>query len=218
MVEPTLNQAVLRGFWADKAREASNRWTSPDLLAYELSLLAPLAQGARSVLDLGSGHGDLSRRLCPPGTRLVAVDWEPGFATAYTEPEHAFVQSLVTDFRTDERFDLVLLFGVVTCLELAEELQVYGALAAHVGPGGVAVVKNQCSTGREFAVDTHSEALATRYSGRYPSDEEQQARLQAVFADIEVIHYPDQFNPWPNSRHLAFVCREPRDRAASPNG
>lgn len=202
-----LNTQVIRQFWAEKARSASNRWTSPDMLEFELALLEPLAAQARVVLDLGSGHGDLSRRLCPPGRRLVAVDWEDGFAAAFSEPHHEFRTCLVTDFTTDEEFDLALLFGVITCLELEQELQVYDRLAAAVAPGGTAVVKNQCATGEEFVVDTHSEALGTRYAGRYPALAEQQARLEAVFAEVEPVDYPDQFNPWLNSRHVAFLCR-----------
>lgn len=205
-----LNLEVVRQFWADKAQSTSNRWTSPDMLEFELALLGPLAAEAANVLDLGSGHGELSRQLCPPGRRLLAVDWEEGFASAFVEPHHEFRVSLVTDFNSAERFDLVLLFGVVTCLELHQELQAYDRLAASLATGGTAVVKNQCAVAGEFVVDSHSEALGTRYSGRYPAQDEQQARLRDVFADVEAVPYPDAFNPWPNSRHVAFLCRSPR--------
>lgn len=207
MSDGGLNRDAIRAFWAERARLPTTRWTPSEMLEFELGLLAPLAASATSVLDLGSGHGELSRLVAGGTRRLVAIDWEPAFARSFDRPNEQFCEALVTEFSTSDRFDLVLLFGVVTSLEVEEENSLYRRMASWLAPRGTAVVKNQCSVGEAFVVDTYSEALTARYSGRYPSEAEQLARIQQNFASVEVVHYPPELNRWENSRHVAFVCR-----------
>jgi len=204
-----LNREVLRRFWANKAQTASNRWTGDRVLEFELAMLRHLVPAGAAILDLGSGHGELSRKLCPPDGRLVAVDWEAGFSTAFTAPQHSFVTETVTDYEPSALFDVALLFGVVTSLELREEEEVYDKISRCLKSHGVAVVKNQCANADEFVVDGYSEALGTFYSGRYPSRSDQLARLTARFGAVEPLDYPADLNPWPESGHVAFLCHNP---------
>src|SRR6185436_15932816 len=136
----------------------------------------------RSILDLGSGHGELSRPLAGDCADLVAVDFAPAYARSFSAPRHRFEASGLDVFEPAERFDLVLLFGVVTSLDVDEEQRLYARMAQWVTDDGVAVVKNQCSRGEEFVRTGWSEALGTDYSGRYPNVEQQAVRLRRAFA------------------------------------
>jgi SAM-dependent methyltransferase len=202
-----LDHEVIRAFWAQKSQEERNRWTSEAMLAHELALLGELAPAPRSVLDLGSGHGELSRPLAGETADLVAVDFAPAYARSFTGPRHRFEADGLDAFEPAEQFDLVLLFGVVTSLDRAEEQRLYERMAQWLTDDGVAVVKNQCSTGEEFVVSGWSEALQAHYSGRYPGVEEQADRLRRAFATVEVVPYPMHLNTWETSAHVAFVCR-----------
>jgi hypothetical protein len=84
---------------------------------------------------------------------------------------------------------------------------VYRLLRRAVPAPGTVVVKNQCSRGADLMVDRHSEAFGRRYVGRYPSVDGQQARLASVFDKVAVQPYPDELNPWPETHHVAFICR-----------
>jgi SAM-dependent methyltransferase len=202
-----LDHEVIRAFWAQKSQEERNRWTSDAMLAHEQALLDELAPVPRSILDLGSGHGELSRPLAGETADLLTVDFAPAYARSFTGPRHRFQAGGLDAFEPDERFDLVLLFGVVTSLDATQEEQLYERMARWLSDDGVAVVKNQCSTGEEFVKTGWSEALAADYSGRYPSVEEQADRLRRAFATVEVLPYPSHLNTWETSAHVAFVCR-----------
>ena len=204
-----LNESVIRNFWHERASDPDNRWTSDDMLAFELSFLEPLIGPNDHILDLGAGHGRLSRQLA--GNRsLTAVDWEPTFAAAFTGPEQEFVESRVQDYRPSRRYPIVLLFGVVTYLEEKDESAVYDLLSRATDQSGVAVVKNQVGRHDEVVVGGHSDRLGQPYSGRYPARDSQEQALRERFADVSVVEYPEVFNPWPDTEHIAFVCRRPR--------
>jgi hypothetical protein len=202
-----VDRRVVREFWDRKAQEERTRWTSEEMLEFELGYLGELAPSPAAILDLGSGHGELSRPLSVAGTRLVAVDFAGAFARAFTAPGHDFVEASVTEFETAERFDLVLLFGVVTSLDEADELPLYRKMASWLADGGVAVVKNQCALEEEFVTAGYSTELGAEYSGRYPLADNQAARLRRAFGAVEPRAYPERFNAWRNSAHFAFVCR-----------
>jgi SAM-dependent methyltransferase len=200
----SLDKNVLRAFWERMAQKTDNRWTPSNMFDWEVSVMSELAPDVQSILDLGSGHGKLSRQLLKDGGRLLAVDWIDKYKDAFEEPNQQFVCSGLTSFDTDEQFDLVLLFGVVTCLEEAEERKMYENMDRHLKPGGHAVVKNQCSNKDEFVVNGYSEDLGSQYSARYPAIEEQKASLGEHFSNIETIRYPAEFNRWDNSSHILF--------------
>jgi SAM-dependent methyltransferase len=211
MNDPALDHEVIRAFWAQKSQEERNRWTSDAMLAHEQALLAEVAPAPRAILDLGSGHGELSRPLAGDTADLVAVDFAPAYARAFTGSKHRFHAEGLDSFEPNGSFDLILLFGVVTSLDAAQEQRLYERMARWLTDDGVAVVKNQCSNGVEFVKTGWSEALAAEYSGRYPNVEEQAERLRRAFARVDVLPYPAHLNTWETSAHIAFVCR---DRAA----
>lgn len=199
---------IVRGFWTRKSLESSTRWTPKATLDFELGYLRDVTRRPRSVLDLGSGHGELSRPLAEQwGARLVAVDFAPAYARSFTSPRERFVEAGATEFDTSERFDLALLFGIVTCLDEADEPALYAKVARWVSSGGVAVVKNQCAHGEGFVVTGYSEQLRSEYSGRYPNVSDQHGRLLEAFSVVDRIDYPQHFNPWVDCAHFAFVCR-----------
>ena len=202
-----LDHDVIRAFWAQKSLENRNRWTSDAMLAHEHAMIRELVPEPRSILDLGSGHGELSRPLAGETADLVAVDFAPAYARSFTGPRHRFMSGGLDAFNPGERFDLVLLFGVVTSLDTGEEEQLYERMASWLTEDGVAVVKNQCSIGEEFVKTGWSEALAAEYSGRYPNVDEQVTRLRRSFATVDVVPYPKDLNTWETSMHVAFVCR-----------
>jgi cyclopropane fatty-acyl-phospholipid synthase-like methyltransferase len=208
--EQGLNEEVIRNFWARKASESSNRWTSSEILTFERRMLNSLLGKCSSILDLGCGHGELSRSLVNEHCELLGVDFIPDYSRSFTEPNHSFIKSPVTEFKVNRTFDLVLLFGVVTYLTLSEEIKVYRTIDSALSVRGAAVIKNQCSVENEFFINKYSDVLRAEYSARYPTVSEQCSRLQDVFPAVKAVHYPKELNAWTNSRHVAFfVAKDP---------
>ena len=206
-----MDKVTIRDFWRDKVKDGTTRWTGDAMLEHELMYVPPLIPAGARILDLGSGFGELSRGVTPPDGTLVAVDAEPGMAAGFEgDDRFAFVTADVSTFRPDGRFDVVLLFGVVTHLTVPEEETVYDAIRDTVRPGGVALIKHQCSDAEGFEVDTVSAELGTRYVGRYPSIDEERSRLEQRFDIVEVRPYPEDLKRHANSTHVVFICRSPR--------
>lgn len=196
-------------FWQQRARstDSSIRWTDQRMLELDVALVRSVLPADPAVLDLGCGTGDLFLALLDDLAAVTAVDMIAEFLERIpTDPKVTTVQSDLASFRTERTYDLGLLFGVVTHLTPAQELAVYRTLRAAV-PRGVVVVKNQCGRFADLDVDRHSEAFGSRYVGRYPHVERQRDRLEEVFDVVEVVPYPSEVNPWPDSLHVAFVCR-----------
>lgn len=196
---------VVRRFWAKKAQDEDNRWTSAALLDWEKAFVSSLLP-ARSIriLDLGCGHGALSRSIARLGDELTGVDQEPGFATSFED--HTFVLSEAESYETRERFDLILVFGVITYVGRDSEQAIYDVCRRLVAEGGRVILKSQCAYSKEIVVSGFSEALGTEYSGRYPSVTSVSDALSRRFASVQRVDYPVEFNAWPDTFHVAFVA------------
>lgn len=198
-------------FWSRRAQETdgSIRWTDQEMLRHDQSVVgAVLPESGGRLLDLGCGTGDLFAGFLDRLDSVTAVDMVPAFIERLPEdPKVHGVVSSLTAYEPEHSHDVGVLFGVVTHLDEADELAVYRLLRRAVPTPGTVVVKNQCSRGDEIFVDRHSEAFGQRYVGRYPSVEGQRDRLTGVFDEVTVLPYPDALNPWPDTHHVAYLCR-----------
>lgn len=203
-----MDKSVIDAFWKKRSAEGKGRWTDDALLQYELNWLSKYATPSVRILDLGSGPGELSSRLLPANGSLTLVEKYPDFlAQAPTGQNIRHVCCDVQNFDYPESYDLILLFGVVTHLSEDEEILIYRQASKHLGPTGTLIVKNQVSVAEEKLVSGYSANLQQEYCGRYPGMEEQLCRLKTIFSTVEVVPYPDRFNPWADTNHVAFVCR-----------
>jgi SAM-dependent methyltransferase len=206
-----VDKSVIRAFWRSRAKTGRTRWTDDEFLRFELEKLRPLVDETARILDLGSGYGELSRGLCPTDGSLLAIDREGEYGRGFEgDSRFSFVEADVTGFASSQRFDVVLLFGVVTHLDESAEESIYRRAAAATAPSGICVVKNQCADDSPFEVDGWSADLQHRYVGRYPSVAEQRDRLGKVFSAVDVELYPQRFKVHENSSHVMFTCRRPR--------
>ena len=196
----------IREFWRSRAAAQPTRWTPGGLLSYEVAYLQAAAPAPEAILDLGSGAGELSRALCTPVTKLDAVDFTEAYRKYFVQPGQVFHLSSVLSFEPTQQYDLVLLFGVCTYLSEDEESRMLKRLPSFLNPGGLAVVKHQCSNGETINFSGWSEDLNAEYTARYPSVEGQEVRLRASFKSVRRLTYPSRFQQWPDTEHVGFVC------------
>lgn len=202
-----MDKKLIDQFWQRRAEQGDGRWTEKSMLDHELALLSPYVVPGCRILDLGSGSATLSIRLMGPSSTLTAVDKYSGFLDSIPPAPRITTRcSDVVDFDYPSSYDLILLFGVVTHLDVAEELKVYEKAANGLADSGVLVVKNQVSRAEEKSVDGYSETLQCHYVGRYPDIPGQLTRLKRFFGKVEVHSYPSQFDKWPDTQHVCFFC------------
>jgi len=209
VAEGQLDPQVIRDFYQQVSQRERGRWTSNEMLDFDLRLLRGLAPNPVSILDLGSGHGELSRPLAGDHADLVAVDFAPAYGSSFGGARHTFVPANLEDFESARNFDLILLFGVVTYTDIEQEARLYRRIVRWLDGDGLLVVKNQCALGTELVKTGYSEALDAEYSARYPTAEEQHQMLASVFGSVEEQKYPDPLNTWADTVHIAFICRDP---------
>ncbi len=198
-------------FWARyAAREGSNRWSPAAMLAVDTGIVDPCVPEGGALLDLGCGTGDLFAPFLDRLAHVTAVDAQQPYLDRL--PESPIVHAINADFRAyvpERVFDVALLFGVVTYLEFHEERAIYATLAAAV-PDGAVIVKNQCGRQADVTVDSYSDELESEYQAYYPHLERQEATLGEYFDEVSVHRYPEELNRWPDTQHVAFVCRRAR--------
>lgn len=195
-------------FWQRRAATSSStRWTSQAQLAHDLEVLEPYA-AAESVLDLGAGTGELLTMFARRAKSVTAVDMVPEFLDRIVEfPGLERVVSRLEQFAPSREYDLIMMFGVVTCIDVATEERILDTCRRSLATGGAVVVKHQCSDADSFEVDRPpSDDDDIGYVGRYPSITEQVVRLGGYFEQVRTIHYPEDLRRHANSHDCAFVC------------
>ncbi len=77
---------------------------------YTETLLTLIPKGARSVLDVGCGVGDVARALTQRGLDVVAISPDRNHRQFFTpDSQVRFCNVTFEEFETDDRFDLVLM-------------------------------------------------------------------------------------------------------------
>ena len=211
--DSSIDNELVQEFWKKRAGLEDNRWTPMPYLKFEIEKVQEFLNDNRklSILDLGSGSGSLSRHLTKPNDTLTAVDFESSFERIFLQdPRYNFIHCEVDKFISPQKYDLILLFGVVTYLNLQEEDVTYQNMKSMLSHDGLVVVKNQCSDSEEFIFNGFSKELGTNYSARYPSSFEQRDRLLRQFDQVEILEYPSWSKKYPNSFHVMFTCRKSR--------
>lgn len=192
---------VTRRFWEDRATRPNFLWR--DLAELNFTILEPHIKPYMTVLDLGAGDGRLTKMVASRVAGVTAVDYTEA-VLRITHGRVRVAQCDIREYVDTQRYDLVMLFGVMNFIREAEAF--YGRVRAFLGKEGRLIVKHQC--GRNGTVDVQTAIDGVPYVSRYRYlGDEVSALLGAGFGSVEVSHpYPESMNPWKNTVHTAFVA------------
>lgn len=117
----------------------------------DLEIYAGLAEGRRSVLELGCGSGRIAQALAERGLAVTGVDLAPAMLDKAKQRRRTAPEAVTRRLRyrrgdmamldLGERFDLVIApyFGLAH-LPQAAQARAYGVIARHLAPGGLAAL------------------------------------------------------------------------------
>jgi SAM-dependent methyltransferase len=185
--------------------------------------LALAELGPSRVLDLGCGTGTLCCALAQRGYSVTGVDPAgPMLAIAASKP-HAekveWIQSRAEDYRSENRFDLIVMMGHVFQILLTDEevLAVFINMRRHLKPGGTAAFES-----RNPNIDwahvwgTHAPAEHTVPNGRV------RETLQITSEFGELISFRQQFEfpdlTLTSSSTLRFLSRTRTEELIARSG
>jgi len=205
----SLNKETIKNFWRDRAGYGESRWTSEELLEFERKYLATfLPQSPITILDMGSGPGQLSKSIKRSGDKLIAVDQEKGFEKFFVDKEMEFIHSDAADFKFEKQADLILLFGVINYLTDQEISEVLTRIASLPNQNLQFIVKAQFAINENYEFDKFSKELGFQYSSRHLKFESFVDSLQVFNKKLEIIEYPSAFNKRDNFVHKAIRIYE----------
>lgn len=199
----------------DKFWKAQTKITDPRIatnfrndgrLKYDIELVSKFVHQGSIILDLGAGTCTLSSAFLDRAEKIVAVDkFSDFFNLAPKHPKLETHCSDIMDFRCNELFDVILLFGVVNFINSEEEKALYQSCYSMLKNDGAFIVKNQCGIHEEIIVDKYSEQLKSDYHARYPFVETQKDMLSKLFEVEQLDIYPKEINIWKDTHFYAFV-------------
>ncbi len=189
-VSSTNIRGRLKEFWnsrADKVQELSggvtvlgsfqgdqNKVINETKHEVEMILQACGATKGKSLLDLGCGDGRQLVHLCGQFQHVVGVDFSPKLLEiarqriADTGSRADLYEGDVSTFRMNERFDVLLLSGIIPCLDDTQMQQMLENLNSMAKPDATLLVRSSIALAERInVVNQFSEELKSRYTAFY---------------------------------------------------
>ena len=182
--ELTAGVTVLGSFQGnqDKVSEETRR-------EVELILSAVDIPEAKSLLDLGCGDGRQTALLANRFARTVGVDFSPGLLSlaegriAAQGGQATLIESDVASFRSPETFDVILLSGIIPCLDDLQMEDMLAGIQSMSHPGTSLLVRSSIGLEQRInVVNQFSQELKSRYTAYYRTPAEiEECFLKAGF-------------------------------------
>ena len=165
-----------------------------------------------AVCDFGSGSGLIINRLCHSVKKIVAVEPFKELTDKIHAKDNVFiVNSTIDSFETDELFNMVTCFGVVSYFNADEIISVYKKCYRLLHPKGMLIVKSQFGAKEDVVVSGFSQEIGTNYYSEYRHLTKEKSILLSVgFVDLHVFDiYPPEYNRWNNTHFYAITAKRP---------
>ena len=153
-----------------------------------------------AVLDLGCGTGRWAFEFATRCQRVVAVDFAAGMIErARAEAARRGLQNIefhvagVEDFRTDERFDIIIVSGVLVYFPDAALPEILANIRQHLKPGGKVISRETVAIHQRQELDSeYHEKIQDAYSAIYRLP----AEYERLFRDAGLhLLYAEDFTP-----------------------
>jgi cyclopropane fatty-acyl-phospholipid synthase-like methyltransferase len=207
---PELDRADILAFWQQRGASespAAARFHT-EHTAYDMAAILRLCRPEMHVLDLGCGTCVIGNLLLKEiDLHIHAVDVVPGFLEhASPHPNLTTEVADIIDYRSESRYDLILLLGVINSIPREQDrMKLYRNCRAILAPQGMLFVKSQFGIAETVIVDRGSEHPGLAYKAIYPALDEEVVRLRSLFSVDVSDPYPTALNKhWNTHFHYLF--------------
>lgn len=148
------------------------------------------------VLDLGCGTGRWAFEFAKICEKVVAVDFAKGMIDrAEREAQNRGLSNIefsvagVEDFQSEEKFDLIIISGVLVYFEDEKLIPILKNVRKHLSPNGILVSRETVGIGKRLDFrDKFNPKIGQTYSALYRTPEEYKqiflkARLTNIYAE-----------------------------------
>ena len=162
-----------------------------------------------SILDIGSGTGLIINKIYDKVKSIVAVELFENLSKYIVKSNNVtIINENIFNFNTDEKFDLVTIFGVMNYTDEEESLIIYEKYKEYIKDNGQIIIKNQFGVNDDVNVDGFSDELGKYYYSQYRHIDKEVNNLKKLgFKNIKVIDiYPKECNRWDNTHFYAITA------------
>ena len=194
----------IKNFWKSRSELDFFLWT--DLSELNANFINQHLYDGCKVLDLGCGDANYIGKI-KHVVEFTLVDYvTPKNLVIPTNAK--FIENDIRSFSTDDKFDIILLFGVANFFGYLEVEKIYHKCYRWLKPDGKLLVKHQCGVKEDILVDKFSENLNSNYVAYYGSIESHSKMLKRSGFTFEISDpYPMTYNKWEDTAFKAFVCK-----------
>ena len=192
----------IKQFWLKRA--ASDKFLWQDLTDLNCKLIEPYITSDSEILDLGAGDCRIALKLVEKCKSIKAVDYVPKNTN---HPKIEYVQSNIIDFSDNNKYDLILLFGVMNYFSRDDSIKIYKQCKQLLKPKGILIIKHQCGRENDVLINTYSEDTKDYYISNYRWFKNEIIDIELTGLKVNAIDaYPPSYNKWPNTFFKAFIA------------
>lgn len=180
-----------------------------DFSAMDAEFILKYVNQDSTVLDVASGTGITLNKYYEKAYRVVAVEkFEKFSALIVKDPKVEIVNEDMFDFDTEEKFDIVTLFGIMHYVSIEEAMFIYKKYKNFLKEDGKLLIKQQFGVKDDVIINGYSEELKKNYYAEYRHLEKEIEMIKnAGYKNIQKFDiYPPEFNRWENTHFWGIVA------------
>ena len=160
------------------------------------------------ILDVATGTGITVNKYYDKVKKVVALEKFEGFSKFIVDsPNIEIVNEDMFDYKTDKKFDIITLFGIMHYVSSSEAKTIYKKMFNFLKPNGKLLIKQQFGIDDDVVINGYSEELKKDYYSEYRHIDKEVALLKSLgYKNTEVIDiYPPEANRWDNTHFYAII-------------
>lgn len=182
-----------------------------DFTSYDVKFIMKYVDLESKVLDLGAGTGSLVNNIYDKVKYITAVEVFKQFTDLIVKSENVKIcNENILNFETEEKFDLITLFGVMHYFDSVQSEQIYRKCLFFLKYTGRLIIKQQFGLKEDVTVNGYSEELHKDYFSQYRYLKNEIKLLKKIGYNDVISYdiYPAECNRWQNTHFYALVCNK----------
>ena len=188
----------------------ASRYSINDRDDFDINLISNYINSNSKIIDLGCGTGVLEKKLHTQVKSILGVDkYQEFIDRAFKSNNIQYLVSSLTELSIDDKFDLILLFGVSMYLSDEEFDIVLDKIISLMHKESILIIKNQWGIKDDVIINKYSDNLKSMYYAKYRSIKNVCKLLKKKgFIGNIVDIYPPSYSKWNNTHEYALVLKK----------